>query len=388
MGLILLRYGELALKGENRPFFLRKLRRNVRACLRENGIAGQVEVQGSRLYVSTGHIYVTASRYLESSASLGIKAPVRSGVEGTMIYKIKIDKGDITYIADGFIPGWVLNQFSMDEYNGYFRVATTVGNSWGAGKSMNNIYVLNSSLGIIGRLEDLAPGEQIYSARFMGDRSYLVTFKKVDPLFVIDLKNPKSPKVLGKLKIPGYSDYLHPYDENHIIGVGKEAVDAKQGDFAWYQGVKMALFDVTDVSNPKELAKYEIGDRGTDSPALHDHRAFLFSKDRSLLVIPALVAEVNPSAYSGNPPADAYGEFVYQGAYVFSISPEKGITLRGRITHMEGIDDLKKSGWYFDSPYSVKRTLYIDDVLYTISNKLVKMNSLADLKEIGKVALS
>ncbi|NIP67558.1 hypothetical protein GWM83_02345, partial [Candidatus Bathyarchaeota archaeon] len=114
----------------------------------------------------------------------------------------------------------------------------------------------------MGRLEDLAPGEKIYSARFMGDRGYLVTFRKVDPLFVLDLSQPTNPKVLGKLKIPGYSDYLHPYDENHIIGVGKETVAAEQGDFAWYQGVKISLFDVTDVEDPREIDKYEIGDRG------------------------------------------------------------------------------------------------------------------------------
>jgi len=138
-----------------------------------------------------------------------------------------------------------------------FRIATT---AWTSGSSQNNVYILDVDLNIVGKLENLAPKESIYSARFMGDRCYLVTFRKIDPLFVIDLKNPYDPEVLGQLKITGYSDYLHPYDENHVIGVGKETVAADWGDFSWYQGVKISLFDVSNVSNPVEIDKYEIGE--------------------------------------------------------------------------------------------------------------------------------
>ncbi|MCW3991649.1 MAG: beta-propeller domain-containing protein, partial [Candidatus Bathyarchaeota archaeon] len=161
-----------------------------------------------------------------------------------------------------------------------------------------------------------------------------------------------------------------------------------EGDFAWYQGVKISLFDVSDVSRPRELAKFEIGDRGTDSPVLRDHRAFLFSRAKSLLVIPVLVAEIDPEVYSGEVPPDAHGDYVYQGAYVFHLSPSDGIRLRGRVTHLEGADDLLKSGYYFESRRSVKRALYIDDVLYTISDGMIKMNSLVDLEEINRVTLS
>jgi inhibitor of cysteine peptidase len=233
---------------------------------------------------------------------------------------------------------------------------------------------------IVGTLEDLAPGEQIYSARFMGDRLYLVTFKKVDPLFVIDLSEPTAPRVLGKLKIPGYSDYLHPYDETHVIGIGKEAIDAEGGNFAWYQGVKISLFDVSNVSHPVEVAKLEIGDRGTDSTALSDHRAFLFSKERNLLVIPILEAKV-PAGSDAN----TYGDYVYQGAYVFQIDTG-GIILRGRITHLQG-DELLKSGYWFDSDYAVYRSLYIGENLYTISGAMIKINSLGDLSELKAIAL-
>ncbi len=329
--------------------------------------------EAANLYVSMGNIYITARR------SHGV----------TTIYKIAIDGGSVTYAADGSVPGWVLNQFSMDEHEGYFRIATTNGHvrRFG-GQPSNNIYVLNETLGIVGSLEGLAPGEEIYSARFMGDRGYLVTFKKVDPLFAIDLSDPEEPRVLGKLKIPGYSDYLHPYDENHLIGLGKETVEAEGGNFAWYQGIKISLFDVTNVSAPVEQAKIVIGDRGSDSPALSDHKAFLFSRARNLLVVPILVAEIDESRYSGPIPPDMYGEYVFQGAYVFDISLESGITIRGRITHLEGSEDLLKSGYWFDSEYTVERSLYIEEVLYTLSGRMIKMNSLADLSELGKVEIS
>jgi uncharacterized secreted protein with C-terminal beta-propeller domain len=193
-----------------------------------------------------------------------------------------------------------------------------------------------------------------------------VIFKKVDPLFVIDLSDIEHPTILGKLKILGYSDYLHPYDETHLLGVGKETIEAEGGDFAWYQGVKLSLFDVSDVSQPKQLVKYEIGDRGADSPVLRDHRAFLFSRSKNLLVLPVLVVKINPNVYTKEIPSNAYGEYVFQGAYVLHVSLDDEISVRGRITHLAN-DDLLKSGYYFESKYAVKRALFINDVLYTIS---------------------
>jgi len=319
------------------------------------------------VYVSLNNIYITFP-----------------AGEMTLIYRIHIEGNIIEFAASGKVLGYVLNQFSMDEYQGYFRIATT---SRREATSQNNVYILDMDLSIVGRLEGLAPGEKIYSARFMGDRCYLVTFRKVDPLFVIDLTNPGNPKVLGKLKIPGYSDYLHPYDENYIIGVGKETVAAEQGDFSWYQGVKISLFDVSDVENPKEIDKYEIGDRGTDSPVLKDHKAFLFDKSKNLLVLPVLVAEINGEKYSNGVPPNRRGDYVWQGAYVFDISLDEGLVLKGGITHLDDDADLVKSGYYFSSSYSVKRSLYIDNVLYTISDKKIKMNSLDTLDEINEVEL-
>ncbi len=302
---------------------------------------------------------------------------------GTRIHKISISEGVISYVAEGEVPGDVLNQFSMDEYGGDFRVATT---SWLSGRS-SNVFVLSDNMTIKGRLEGLAPCEEIYSARFIGERCYLVTFKTVDPLFVIDLSEPESPTVLGKLKIPGFSDYLHPYDENHLIGLGKETLGAEGMFFAWSQGVKISLFDVSNVSNPVELAKIVIGDRGSDSPASYDHKAFLFSRARNLLVIPILVRE---TGLWPNVTPDTYGEYRIQGAFVFHVSPEDGFIMRGNITHMDHAVESRRArrGSFTEPDYGVTRSLYIEDVLYTFSYNLIKMNSLNDLEELGTVDLT
>ncbi|MFH0929526.1 MAG: beta-propeller domain-containing protein [Candidatus Aenigmatarchaeota archaeon] len=287
-------------------------------------------------------------------------------LEKTIIHKISITGGSIEYATNGEVPGYTLNQFSMDEYNGNFRVATTT-NNWRT-DSLNHMYVLDSNLNIIGKLEDLASGERIYSVRFIGDKAYMVTFRQIDPLFVIDLSNPTNPQVLGFLKIPGVSDYLHPYDETHIIGIGRDATE--QGMIT---GMKLSLFDVSDVSNPTEVSKYIIGERGTYSEALNDHKAFLFSREKNLLVIPVRVYEEN------------YKE-AFQGAYVFNVDLTNGFVLKGTVTHVNETAKEEKE-WYYEWNSEVRRSLYIDDVLYTVSNKMVKANDLIDMSEINKVEL-
>ncbi len=289
----------------------------------------------------------------------------------TIVHKISIDGLSIEYKANGLVPGSVLNQFSMDEHEGFFRIATTTGNSWGSSaSSLNHMYVLNENLKIVGSVDDLAEGERIYSVRFMGERAYMVTFRQVDPLFVVDLSNPENPEVLGQLKVTGYSSYLHPYDENHIIGIGKEATEEGR-----VQGLKIAVFDISDVENPIENAKYEIEGRWSDSNALYDHKAFLFDGDKNLLVIPVSYTAEAPFIVDGP-------EFDYfQGAFVFYID-ENEISLKGKINHEEN----DERGYYY-GPYAVQRSLFMDNVLYTISRALVKANYLETLNEIGNVSL-
>ena len=172
--------------------------------------------------------------------------------EVTGLYKFGIDGGRIRYIAAGEVEGHLLNQFSMDEYGGNLRVATTVEGYGSSGSyQYNNVFVLDPGMKTIGSLKYIAPDEKIYSTRFIGDRLYMVTFKRIDPLFVIDLSDPKNPGILGKLKIPGYSHSLPPYASDHIIGIGKETELNDWGGVST-SGLKLALFDV------------EVGPQGID----------------------------------------------------------------------------------------------------------------------------
>ena len=293
--------------------------------------------------------------------------------EKTVVHKISIDNLEIDYVANGEVPGHLLNQFSMDEHEGYFRIATTTGNQWGSGSSLNHMFVLDEDMEIVGSVEDLAKGESIYSVRFIEDRAYMVTFRQVDPLFVVDISNPKEPKVLGELKVTGFSSYLHPYDENHIIGIGKEASEEGR-----VQGLKIALFDVTDISNPIEKAKYEIKEQWSDSNALYDHKAFLFDKEKELLVLPVTYSEPSEEII------EQWGRYwnynYWQGAFVFNIN-ENEISLRGKIDHAKN----ESESYYYN--YAVQRSLYMDEVLYTISPKMVKANNLDTLEEINSVEL-
>lgn len=293
----------------------------------------------------------------------------------TVIHKIGIRDGAITYLAKGEVPGTLDNQFSMDEYKDNLRVASTssIYTPRFGQYTYNNVYVLDEKMATIGELTHIAEQETIYSTRFIGDRLYMVTFKRIDPFFVIDLAKPENPEILGKLKIPGYSDYLHPYDATHIIGIGKETTANDWGGVST-SGVKLALFDVSDVTSPKQLDKVQIGDAGSDSAALSDHHAFLFEKGKNLLVIPVRAVSNEPVTQEDS--SSAYRPYVWYGAYVFGLTPETGFTLKGTVQHGSG-----DSGYYYygSSTSEVKRSLYIGDILYTMSSKQIKANPLDDL---------
>jgi len=292
-------------------------------------------------------------KLLELTEKFEIK--IQKQTEKTIIHKINIKDKEINYQTAGEVPGRILNQFSMDEYENTFRIATTTGNTW-QDTSLNHVYLLDKDLEIISSIEDIAKGERIYSARFMGSKLYLVTFKQTDPFFVIDLSDTQEPKILGYLKIPGYSSYLHPLDENHIIGIGSEN-----------NNLKISIFDVTDFENPQETNKYHLDETYSYSPALHEHKAFLFDFEKELMVIP-----IQYSNLDKNRTKNTY----WQGAYVFNINPTT-LSLRGKINHNEN----EENQW----EHSIERTLYIKDILYTISNSLIKASNLNTLEEINKV---
>jgi len=336
------------------------------------------------LYVSPSNVYVGYEKQrpwygwgLIEEKSAESNEPVQESV----IHRFAIKNGDITYKATGTVPGYLLNQFSLDENRGNLRVATTV-SDWSADDTQySNVYVLDPDLKIIGRLEHLAPEEKIYSARFMGDLLYLVTFKQTDPLFVIDLSNPYQPGLLGELKIPGYSDYLHPYDETHLIGIGKDTMENEWGGIV-PTGVKIALFDVSNVSNPRLIESIVIGEKGSDSAVLSDHRAFLLDKEKDIMAIPireVIHKPVQGSAYKGS-----HTEETWQGTYVFGINPDTGFTEKGRIKQGTGTSG---DEWWYGS--TVLRSLFMDDVLYTISRDRIVGSNLKNLtKRLMDISIS
>jgi inhibitor of cysteine peptidase len=307
-------------------------------------------------------------------------------LEKTIIHKIAIKNGELDYKTNGEVTGQVLNQFSMDEHDGYFRIATTKNRTWSRYEEENrdsysNLYILDQDLKPVGAVENLAEGERIYSVRFMQGRAYMVTFKQIDPLFVIDVSNPSDPKVLGELKIPGFSNYLHPYDENTLIGFGKDTGETEWGGVRT-KGLKLSLFDVRDVNNPKELDTYIMGDAGSDSIALNDHKAFLFDKEKNILALPVSIREDLKER--------GWGRLSFSGAAVFSVDRENGFELKGKIDHSDGGrasgDDYWRGYQYYDN--TVKRSLYIDDTLYTFSNNYIMMNRISDLEDLSKLRLT
>ncbi len=293
----------------------------------------------------------------------------------TIIHKISIDGSSLEYQAKGSVPGRLLNQFSMDENDDRFRIATTIEyyTPYSGVVRSNAVYVLDEDLKIVGGLDEIAPDESIFSARFMGDRLYLVTFQQIDPFFVIDLSSD-SPKILGELKIPGFSNYLHPYDEDVVIGVGRDTKEIGNGRVQQL-GVKIALFDVSDVSKPKVLDDYIIGDSSTHSESLHDHKAFFFDKNKSLLSIPISSDVKSLEGVSEKLIAPDWNR--WNGFYVFDLDTDDGINLKGTITHSEN-----DRGYY---SIGNSRTFYIENVLYTASELYLKMNSIDDLDEINSI---
>jgi inhibitor of cysteine peptidase len=319
------------------------------------------------MYVSPENMYITYPTWSEG--------------QFTSIYRVSIDNGNLAFQAKGSVAGSVLNQYSMDEFNGYFRLATT---NW-MDTTQNTVNVLDMNLKTVGTLElkNAEVRETIQSTRFIGDKAYVVTFEQKDPFFVLDMSNPAAPRVAGKLEIPGYSSYLHPYDENHIIGLGMEN-----------NTVKLSLFDVTNVNNPIEITKYIVQGDYSSSQALYEPKAFLFNKAKQLLVIPVSITRygvvsdggvVPPSTTDGTASSSIAQGSYWDGAYVFKLTVEGGFELRGGITHQS---NTTQQYWYGDYNMMVNRALYIENTLYTVSNAKVKLNSLTDLTQIAEVKLS
>lgn len=331
----------------------------------------------STIYVSRENIYVTAFDWFKN-------------IEETHIFRIQISEGKVKVSAHGIVPGTVLNQFSMDEYNGYFRIATTTRILGGQRKLSNNLYILNTSLDVIGKLENIAVGERIYAVRFLGDIGFIVTYKIIDPLFVIDLHDPQNPEIIGELKIPGFSCYLHPINNKLLVGIGKEVTIGNGRERV--DGVKISLFNIENLSDPVEIDKLVFNET-SNTPVIYDHKAFQYYPERSLMFIPLRIARKmvivethnKTSIKGGNHGFAVIKETMvpWQGLIIIKIDGNK-LTMLGNISHINIINNDED---IYSGSYNIDRCAYIGDYLYVISNAYVTVHSLDDLEVISIINL-
>jgi len=313
-----------------------------------------------------GWIDQSALNYATRGDSGGNSGQISTSYTHLHAFDLAADPARPMYTASGSVAGTVHNQFSIDEYNNHLRVATTddrlIYNYYWQTESANNVFVLHAEQGELveaGSVRDLAPTERIYSARFLGNRGYLVTFRQVDPLFVIDLSNPAKPVVLGELKIPGFSEYMHPLGENHLLTIGRDG------------GLALQIFDVTDPVHPVQKHKYQFSSSSYGySEAESNHKAFTYYASRGLLAFP-YVGHTNWN-YSSRSSLE-----------LFDIDTDKGISPRGSIDHTDLLSKAKSSG-YCNGYYGVevRRGVFIDDYVYSVSYGGIKVNHIDDLDEL------
>jgi inhibitor of cysteine peptidase len=348
----------------------------------------------STVFVSTSNIYVVYSNYRLYADADNIPGDVFSGgvitspsagqEQNSTIFRASYSNGTVAVQAAGSVPGSVLNQFSMNEYGGYFQVATSrIATINGNATESDDVYVLNGNMSEVASLQNIAPGENLYAVRFVGDMGYVVTFEQIDPLFAISFADVNHPVILSALKVNGYSDYLQPLFNNYLLGVGKDTVASSTGDFAYYLGLKLSLFHVAANGSSSDVQDYLIGDRGTDSPVLTNHLALTYDPANNLTVIPVLLAKVsaNQQGSSQNPPPE--GNPVWQGAYVFRVDAS-GLTLLGNVSqYPAGMN-------YGDSPNNnlqIERSVIIGNYLYTISQGEVMVSDLSAFGTVATVTL-
>jgi hypothetical protein len=223
-----------------------------------------------------------------------------------------------------------------------------------------------------GLLDELAPSEDIRAVRFAGDRGYIVTFKKTDPLFVIDLADAEHPRVRAELKIPGFSTYIHRLGQDHLLTVGYDAAD--QGDFAWFTGVLLQIFDVTDASAPRLVHRESIGTRGSSSEALTNHLAFTYFAPRKLLLLPMTVCE-------GGDTNGGYGTLPsFSGLMAWEASADGGFSSLGGVSHPAG-DGVTCGNWWTQGSSQVRRSILLEDYVLSLSDTQLKVNRLGSLSQ-------
>ncbi|MDF3004243.1 MAG: hypothetical protein K0S22_715 [Oscillospiraceae bacterium] len=295
----------------------------------------------------------------------------------TGISRFSVANGGLKYLASGKVAGYIDNQFSLDEYGGNLRIATTSYNK--DDKTSNNVYVLNGLLQPVGSVENLAEGERIYSVRYVGETAYVVTFRETDPLFVIDLKDPAKPVVKGQLKLPGFSEYLHPIDQNTLLGLGVNTVVTQHGGVI-QDGLKLSLFDVSDPTSPKEKASFLLGNARSTTEALQNHKAIMYYPEQQLMGFPAIIYTAQGA--SADNPWSGSQQVSFAGYLVLKIKPD-GFEIVGTLPN----EDPGSSAGFMRSNLddTISRGIYIGKTLYTVSPARIKAYSLDNFQRIGEL---
>lgn len=348
---------------------------------------------GGAVYSSDKALYLASERYIHANCQefnpvlLSEINNAECENEKTIVHRFSLDGGNPTYTGTNEIDGHVMSndfagtrnsnrfsmsQFAMSEHNGYLRVATTIGYF---GETKNKIVVLDAAsaqLDKVGEVGDLADRQTIYSVRFIDDKGYIVTFDRIDPLYVVDLSDPRSPKIAGELHVPGYSTYLHPVGDGKLIGLGFDTKDMMGMGIEPY-GLKLSLFDVSQPTSPSELGRRVLGEFGTYSPATEEHHAFTFDFERKLLALPVEIYEVENDY-------DWYGRSVFIETMIFRVDGTGNFETVGEIE----LDDMDRDDgmWQRMSASNPSRTLFIKntayDMIVSLYNDSIFINKLDD----------
>jgi hypothetical protein len=343
-------------------------------------VTATIRSRPGAVFASDDALYVSTTRRKTSGPWFSFYT---SADEASELHKFRIGArpAETRYVGSGLVPGHVLNQFAMDQWHGYLRIATTRGKVPSPDVESAVSILAESEKGDlvrVGAVEHIARGEDIRAVRFDDDRGYVVTFKKTDPLFVMDLYDIARPRILGELKIPGFSTYLHRIDPEHLLSIGFDAND--HGDFAYFDGVLLQLFDVSNPTGPKLLHREKLGTRGSSSEAATNHLAFNYFVDKKLLAVPMTLCEGGGDGRAGD-------EVSFSGLLVYRVGVDSGFERLGGIDHKK--EGFQCSSWWSHGTSTVKRSIFLDDLVYSMAMDRVKVQRLGafgtDIADISLV---
>ena len=327
-----------------------------------SAIAGEGQA-GNTVYVSQNHVYLFNEQWVVDDGPF-------NGHPVTFVREFGIDGDAVTAVAQGVLPGRPLNSFSIDEYAGTLRVATTAleRTADGSNQTDNNLYVMKPIDGVlttIGSVTGLAPGESIFAVRFLGERAFIVTFRRIDPLFGVDLSDPTAPRNVGELKVDGFSRYLQPIDANHLVGIGRDvSATGRLG------ALLVSLFDVSDLANPKLVGTATAGSDSDwiGSLAEYDHHAITYVAEQGLLAVPYQTYNQSMSGW-----ASPIAGWFDNGLLIFHVDAATGVTFTARVATGASM---------------VARSVVVGDALFAVSQYGVTAVSLADpTRVLGSVTI-